>query len=133
MAMMEMYPQIRESHVGMIMLSGGWMTVRLLFAAFGMNWPRHIAARIVAWTIDGLVLTFAAMLFTMLPKEMFANGWIWVKILFVVIYYALGYMALGKTHTRTQLIVMGVLAMAAYAMAYGIARAHHPLGWFVGM
>ena len=131
MAMMEMYPQIRMGHIGLIQLTGAFMAVRYLLALFGANFQRHIVMRGIAWTIDGLLLTFAAMLFTMLPKDLFANGWIWVKILFVLGYFGFGYAGLGAGKSRGKIALFGLLTFACYFIAYGIARAHDPRGWLL--
>lgn len=133
MAMMEMYPQIRMGHIGLVQATGAVMALRYILALAGVQFQRHLVMRILAWSVDGLLLTFAAMLFTMLPKEMFANGWIWVKILFVIGYFGFGYAGLGANRSRGRVALFAVLTFACYGLAYGIARAHHPLGWFAGM
>ena len=133
MAMMEMYPQIRMGHIGLVQATGAVMALRYVLALAGVPFQRHLAMRILAWSIDGLLLTFAAMLFTMLPKEMFANGWIWIKIVLVIGYFGFGYAGLARERSRGRVAVFALLTFACYLQAYGIARAHHPLGWFAGL
>ena len=71
-AMLEFYPQILSVHIASITLSGGWTGLRGLGLLFEMSWPRHFAARLLGWAIDGTVLTAAAMLLTILPSALFA-------------------------------------------------------------
>lgn len=131
MAMMEMYPQIRMGHIGLVQLTGAFMAIRYGLALFGSTGQRHMIMRGIAWTIDALLLTFAAMLFTMLPHSMFANGWIWIKLLFVVAYFGFGYAGLGANKSRGRVAVFAVLTFACYFIAYGIARAHDARGWLL--
>ncbi len=131
MAMMELYPQIRMGHIGLVQATGTWMALRYLGTVAGMRWPRHLAARGIAWTIDGVLLTFAAMLFTMLPTALFANGWLWVKLVLVVTYFGVGYAGLSAKRSRGQALAFGMITMLAYLLAYGIARMHDPRGWLL--
>ncbi len=130
--MLELYPEVRQGHVLAILLSGGWMAVRGAAMLAGMQWPRRMPAWGVALTIDATLLTAAVLLLTMLPAELFANGWLAVKLAFVGVYFVAGYWAfLGDLQRRTRALALGVAAIA-YFIAYGIARAHDPLGWLAG-
>lgn len=128
--MLEFYPQIREVHIAAVSLSMGWFLVRALSLAIGMRWPWHIAARIPGWVIDGTLLTAATMLWTMLPGEMFANHWLTVKLGLVALYLGASWLALQPQQSRAKFFTLAGLAALAWTLAYGIARAHNPLGWF---
>ncbi len=128
--MLELYPEIRQSHIWAISLSCLIMALRYLGSLAGMRWPHHIVPRILAWTVDGAVLTVAAMLLTILPKEIYANGWLTVKLILVAVYFALGYYGLAPRHNRGKRALFAAITMGSFALAYGIARAHDPLGWF---
>ncbi|MCA8926635.1 MAG: SirB2 family protein [Alphaproteobacteria bacterium] len=128
--MIEFYPQVHALHVAAISLSGLWMLLRGLVLLAGMRWARGAAAWTVSLAIDGTVLTAAAMLLTMLPAEMFANHWLTAKLAFVAIYFAAGYAAFLAQRRRRWLALMLAVAMIAYGLAYGIARAHDMLGWW---
>ena len=127
--MIELYPEIRSFHIAMISLSGLIMAVRGGLVLTGAEWPRHIAVRIIAWTVDATVLTTAIMLLTTLPGAVFANGWLWAKLVWVGLYFGAGYAGLSARRSRRMQVILLVLAAVGYALAIGTARAHSPLGW----
>ena len=98
-----------------------------------MRWPRHVVVRWTAYTIDTLLVTSAAMLLTIFFKEgmtaMFANGWLTVKMVLLLVYIVLGVMAMRERDRLALRAICYVAALATIAFMYGIARVHHPLGW----
>jgi uncharacterized membrane protein SirB2 len=66
----------------------------------------------------------------MLPGAVFANHWLAVKLLLVVVYVALGVFALRRGRTvRVRASCYGA-ALLVFLLIVGIARTHEPLGWF---
>ena len=92
--MIEFYPQIKYVHILLAMLSGTLFAVRGGFALAGMRWPQALPVKWLSYTIDTCLLTAALMLLTILPWAMFANGWLLVKIVLIVVYVVLGVMAI---------------------------------------
>lgn len=125
--MIEFYPQIKLVHVSAVMLSGSFFALRGLSLLAGLQWPRHALPRYLSYTIDTVLLTAALMLLTILPRELYANGWLLVKLGFVASYVVLGILAFRPR--RGPGARGGLLAAAAlcFLQAYCIARAHHPL------
>ena len=83
-----------------------------------------------SYTVDTVLLTAAFMLLTILPRELYANGWLLVKLCFVAAYVLLGILAF-RPQRRT--VVRAALVAAAglcFLQVYCIARTHHPLGAF---
>ena len=132
--MIEFYPQIRQFHIFVALLSGVIFAVRGAGVIAGMRWPRSWLVKWSSYTIDTALLTAALMLVTILPHAMFANGWLTVKLSLVVVYIVLGIFALRRTGTRGQCIAFYLAALVAYACIYATARSHNPLGalvwWF---
>lgn len=128
--MLEFYPQIRDVHIAAILLSGGWFALRALAILAGLRWPRALAARVLGWTIDATLLTAATMLWSILPGELFANGWLTAKLVFVAIYLAAGWSSLQPRAMRSCTLALAGTAALAWVLAYGIARSHDPWGWF---
>lgn len=128
--MIEFYPQIKAVHVATVFASGLLFALRGGGLLAGWRWPNALAVRFTSWTIDTTLLTAALMLFTILPKEMFGNGWLLAKMLLLVAYVGLGTMALRRARTRTTRAVFYVAALATFAFMISVARAHHPLGVF---
>ena len=127
---MEFYPQVRAVHILAVVLSGSLFALRGACAIAGMRWPRAAPVRYLSYAIDTTLLTAALMLVTMLPAAMFANHWLTVKLCFVVAYVALGIAAM-RARGRGVQAGLYIAALLAFALVAGIARAHHPMGWFV--
>ena len=83
--MIEFYPQIKHAHIGFALLSGGLFAVRGLLLLLGMRWPNAAPVRYLSYTIDTALLTAALMLLTILPGALFANGWLTVKLVLLVV------------------------------------------------
>lgn len=128
--MIEFYPQIKHVHVLAILCSGGLFLLRGGGLLAGMRWPMAPMVRYVSYSIDTVLLTAAMMLLTILPGELYANGWLLVKLGLLLCYIVLGLLAFKPQRqrgTRALLLAGGLLA---YAQIYFIARSHHPGGVF---
>jgi uncharacterized membrane protein SirB2 len=125
------YLQIKWVHVAAVLASGGLFALRGLLLHLGaggvaMAWP----LRFLSYGIDTVLLTAALMLFTLLPHAMFANGWLALKLLLLPVYVVLGSFALKRGRSPRVRVGCWLAALAVYATMLGIARMHHPLGWF---
>ncbi|QIL20301.1 SirB2 family protein [Thermomonas sp. HDW16] len=128
--MIEFYPQIKHFHIFCALLSGSLFALRGAFALADMRWPHALPVRWLSWTVDTALLTAAMMLLTILPGAMFANGWLTMKIVLIVVYVVLGVFALRRGRTRRTRAICYIAALLVFAQIYGIARTHNPLGWF---
>ena len=131
-AVIAYYLQIKWVHVFAVLLSGGLFALRGAATLAGQRWAMAAPVRYLSYTIDTVLLTAALMLFTLLPSAMFANGWLATKLVLLVGYVVLGTLALKRASTARGRAVAYVAAIAVFATMVGIARAHHPLGWFAG-
>lgn len=129
--MIEFYPQIKNLHILLALASGALFALRGAGVLADMRWPNALPVRWTSYTIDTALLTAALMLLTILPGAMFANGWLTVKIVLLVVYIVLGVFAIKRGRTRAAKAGFYVAALATFAMVYTIARAHHPLGIFL--
>jgi uncharacterized membrane protein SirB2 len=128
----EFYPQIRAVHIGAVLASGALFALRGAGVLSGMRWPLAAPLRYLSYSIDTTLLTAALMLVAMLPAAVFANHWLTVKLVLLVIYVVLGSFALKRGRgARVRGICFGT-ALAVYALMFGIARTHQPLGWLAG-
>jgi len=124
------YAQIKTLHVAAVLLSGTLFLLRgVLVQAGGSRWAMSGFARYASYGIDTVLLTAALMLVTILPRAMFANQWLTLKLVLLCAYVALGSFALKRASTSRARTLSFVAALAIYATMLGIARAHHPLGW----
>ena len=129
--MIEFYPQIKQFHIFVALLSGAIFSVRGAFALAGARWPQALPVKWLSYAVDTSLLTAALMLLTILPWALFANGWLLVKVCLVVVYVVLGVFAMRRGRTRRARAICYVAALLVFAAIYGIARAHHPLGWLL--
>jgi len=127
--MIEFYPQIKQFHILLALLSGAIFALRGAFALAGMRWPQALPVKWLSYTIDTCLLTAALMLLTILPWAMFANGWLLTKIVLIVVYVVLGVFAMRPGRRQRTRALCYAVALLVFATIYGIARAHHPLGW----
>lgn len=128
--MLEFYPQIKFVHILAIMCSGSLFLLRGGGLLAGMRWPMAAPVRYASYTVDTVLLTAAMMLLTILPHELFANGWLAVKVALVVAYIVLGVFAMRRGRTRRTRAVAYAAALLVFAQIYFIARVHNPLGLF---
>ena len=130
--MIEFYPQVRGVHIGAVLASGLLFALRGVGVLAGARWPMAAPLRWLSYGIDSVLLTAALMLLAMLPAEVFASHWLAVKLGLLVVYIALGTLALRHARSARLRTLCFTAAVAVYAAMFGIARAHHPLGWWVG-
>ena len=129
--MIEFYPQIKQFHIFVALLSGTLFALRGAFALAGARWPQALPVKWLSYAIDTSLLTAALMLLTILPWAMFGNGWLLTKIVLIVVYVVLGVFAMRAGRTQRIRAICYAAALLVFACIYGIARAHHPLGVLV--
>lgn len=133
--MIEFYPQIKQFHILLALLSGSLFALRGGFALAGARWPHALPVKWLSYSVDTALLTAALMLLTILPGAMFANGWLWVKLALLLVYVVLGVFALRRARTRRGRVLAYAAALLAFLAIYSVARAHQPLGfytWWLG-
>lgn len=128
--MIAFYVQIKWVHVVAVLLSGGLFALRGIGVLAGQRWPLAAPLRYLIYVIDTTLLTAALMLLTLLPAGVFANGWLTLKLLLLVVYVVLGTLALRRGKTQRVRVISFVAAVLTYGYMLGVARMHHPLGVF---
>ena len=127
--MIEFYPQIKQFHIFIAMLSGTLFALRGAFVLAGARWPQARPLKWLTYAIDTSLLTAALLLVAILPWSVFANGWLLAKLALLFAYVVLGVLALRPQRPRRVRALYFAAALATFALMYGIARAHHPLAW----
>jgi len=128
--MIEFYPDIKWVHVAAVIASGVLFALRGSGVLAGARWPMFAPLRFLSYTVDTVLLTAALMLATILRQYPFVHAWLTAKVLLLVVYIVLGSLALKRATTRTARAWCFAAALLVYLFIVGIARAHHPLGWF---
>jgi len=126
--MIEFYPQIRHVHIAMALLSVSLFALRGAASLAGARWPLSWPLRWTSYAVDTTLLTAALMLLSILPRGMFANGWLAAKIALLVVYIVLAYIAMRPGRELRVRVLLYAIALLTYGWIYTIARAHHPLG-----
>lgn len=128
--MIEYYLELKALHVWAVLASITLFAVRAGLALSGRaGLARHLALRISSWTLDTFLLTFALMLWTTLKLDPLVHTWLGVKLVLLTVYVGLGARALRLELAFGPRLWWTLAALATVAAMYGIARAHHPLGW----
>ncbi len=126
--MTQWYPDIKLVHVAAVLASGTLFLLRGVVLQAGARWPMAVPVRYLSYGIDTVLLTAALALLTVLPSATYANGWLTLKILLLLVYIGLGTFALKRGRTAGQRRACFVAALLVYACMFAIARTHHPLG-----
>lgn len=128
--MIEFYLPIKHVHIAAVLISGGLFFLRGLLLLSGRTWAMSAPFRYLSYSIDTILLTAALMLATMLPSGVFANGWLTVKLVLLVVYVVLGSFALKRGNTQNIRWICFIAAICVYAFMITVARMHQPLGIF---
>lgn len=126
--MAEFYVQIRWMHVAAILASGGLLLIRGLAIQAGARWPMVASVRYLSYSVDTVLLSAALMLLTILPRAVFANGWLTAKLCLVAAYIVLGSYALRRGRTRRVRAICLAGAVLTYGSIVAMAWTHDPLG-----
>ncbi len=131
MSLATLYPYIKHAHIGLALASGALFALRGLAVLAGARWPMRPPLRHTSMGIDTLLLVAALLLLFILQLNPFAVAWLQVKLMLLVAYVVLGTFALRRARGTGARALFYVAAVACFLMMYSVARAHHPLGWFV--
>ena len=99
MSLIDHYATLRQAHIGLVALSGGWFLLRASGRLAGARWPLALPARVASWVIDTGLLTAGALLWAALQINPLVQAWLGVKLLLLVAYVGLGTMALRRART----------------------------------
>lgn len=126
--MEEFYLDIRSIHIGSVIVSGLLFVLRSVgHNIFGAKWPMAFPLRVTVWAVDTALLTAALMLMTIVQQFPFVHGWLTVKVLLLVVYIVLGWLAFRAEQRSARLASM-IAAITVFAFIVTVARAHDPLG-----
>ena len=125
-----LYPWLKPLHIALVTLSVSLFAARGLGVLAGQAWPLAGWARGLAPVIDSLLLLAGCTLWWLLQFNPWQDHWLGAKLVLLVVYIALGTLALKRAPTRAAKALCFVAALAVVGGMVGIALAHHPLGWF---
>lgn len=123
-----LYPDVKAVHVTAAAVSGTYFLLRGLAVQLRGRWPQAAPARYLSYAVDTVLLIAGVTLASILPRAMFANGWLDVKLLFVAAYIVLGTFALKRARTPMGKRLCLIGAIATFVIVVTIAVSHSPLG-----
>ena len=94
--MIELYPQIKSTHVISAILSGGLFAPRGAARIAGAGWVMAPPLRHLSYAIDTVLLAAAVTLTILLHQYPFVQTWLTAKVLPLVVYIVLGSLALKR-------------------------------------
>jgi len=129
--MAEYYLSLRWVHIATVLASGALFLARGALVAGGRKAVAMATpVRYLSYGIDTVLLTAAVLLTVIVGQYPFVHGWLTVKVLLLVVYIVLGSIALKRGRDRRTRTRAWIAALLVYGYMFGVARAHHPLGWF---
>jgi uncharacterized membrane protein SirB2 len=128
MALTEHYFALKHAHVGLVFLSGSLFALRGGALVTGARWPMAVPLRVAAVAVDTALVTAALLVLASLQFQPLTAAWLWVKLVLLPVYVALGTFVLKRASSRAQRAVGWLLALAVFGFMISVARAHHPLG-----
>jgi uncharacterized membrane protein SirB2 len=124
----EYYAEIRWVHIHAVIVSIVLFTLRGALMAFEVPWRQHLVLRSLPHAIDTILLTSALMLSTVLQQYPFAQPWLTVKVVALVVYIVLGSIALKRGRTKGIRLAAFFAALATVLFIVSVARLREPLG-----
>jgi uncharacterized membrane protein SirB2 len=125
------YQQILLLHIGSVTFSGSLFAIRGILRLCDISVANHRSLRVLSYVVDTTLLVAAVLLTLILHQYPFVNAWLTAKLLLLVLYIALGTIALKRARTTAGRGVALLAALATFAYIVGVAITHHPAGWLL--
>ncbi|MGH7105495.1 MAG: SirB2 family protein [Acetobacteraceae bacterium] len=128
------YSTLKLIHVSAVVLSFSGFTARGLGALRGASWVRHRLARTVPHLVDTVLLLSALGMLWVVRLSPWALPWLRAKIIGLVVYIALGTLALRPSITarmprpRPVRLIAWATAILVFAYIVSVAITKNPLG-----
>ena len=130
--MIDLYPQVRLAHIGLVLVSGILFAARGVGVLAGAQWSMVPAVRRLSYTIDTALLSAALWLLYILDINPFVVPWLSTKIALLLVYIVLGTLALKRARSTRVRLLCFVAALLCFGFMLTVARAHQPLGFLSG-
>jgi uncharacterized membrane protein SirB2 len=124
------YLAIRSFHETSVALSVAGFALRGAAGLAGARWVRGRIARVLPHVIDTALLASALVLVTMLRLNPFATPWLLAKLAGLLIYIALGVVALRPAVAKPVRAAAWVAALAVAGWIVSVALTKTPWGFF---
>jgi uncharacterized membrane protein SirB2 len=126
------YAIVKLVHQSAVVLSIAGFFIRGAASLAGAAWVRGRAAKTLPHVVDTVLLVSAVMLAWMLRLAPGDAPWLLAKIAGLVVYVALGVVALRPGRSRTVRVSAWLAALAVVAWIVSVALTKSPLGFLGG-
>ncbi len=120
---------IKLVHVGCVLLSYALFVLRGAWMLRGSAILQQRWVRVVPHVVDSLLLASAITLAVLLEISPFAAPWLMSKIVALLLYIALGTLAIRRGKTRAIRLTAWLAAQAVFGYIVAVALTHDPLPW----
>ena len=124
-----MYSALKLIHTASAVLSVAGFTLRGIWMLQDSPLLQKKSVRVVPHVNDTIFLLSGIGLIRTLHLSVPSQSWLVIKLLAVVVYIALGMVALRFGKTMPVRAIAFVLALATFAYAAGVALGKSPLSW----
>jgi len=124
------YPLLLKTHVSLVVGSVGLFALRGIGVLWRHAWPMRPQWRRLSVVIDSALLLAGASLWWLLQLNPIHQTWLGAKLVLLLVYIALGTMALKRARTARARALFLLAALACVAFMASVALARHPLGWW---
>lgn len=121
------YLAFKHLHVTLAVISIVFFVVRAWWSVSESTLLKTKFVRIAPHVIDSLLLLFGVLLAFMLGA---LPGWLIAKIIGLIVYIAVGTIAIKRGKTPATRAIAAVVAVIVFLYIVGVAITKHPLAWF---
>ncbi len=123
------YLAVKTIHQAAVALSFGGFFVRGLAALLGARWVRRRAARTLPHVVDSVLLVSAIALAWSLRLDPTSTPWLAAKIIGLLVYIALGVVALRPGRSVGLRAAAWVTALVTFGYIVSVAMTKNPAGF----
>jgi len=127
----ELYPQIKWAHISCVVLSGGLFALRGVFVLTGSAFANDVILRRLSYAIDTILLAAGLLLASIIHQRPFVQPWLTTKVLLLLGYIALGFVALRFGKTRPMRLACFAAALIVYSFIISVALTHDSRGFLL--
>ncbi|MCX2863932.1 SirB2 family protein [Paucibacter sp. PLA-PC-4] len=127
------YLTVKTLHQGAVLLSVSGFFARGLGVLLGASWIGSRSAKTLPHLVDSVLLLSALALAWMLRLSPLDAPWLLAKILGLLLYIALGMLALKPGRPLTLRAAAWLAALVTVGWIASVAISKNPLGWLAGL
>lgn len=123
------YASLKITHVSCVAVSYALFVVRGVWMMRGSAQLQQRWVKIVPHVVDTILLASAIAMVVMIRQYPLVAPWLTAKVIGLVIYIALGMVALKHGKTKSARITAWMAAQAVFAYIIAVALTRNPLPW----